>query len=170
MRIIDRMHSAQKREAVVACLALVIGWTACGDICFGQYLRIRDICRVKGQEENTLHGLGLVVGLKGTGDGEVPTTRALATMMGMMGNPVSQASGGALMLDELKNAKNVALVFVTATVPSEGARQGEMLDVVVNAISAQKHRGWLLDDDATARPATRQHAHLRVCTRSRCTR
>ena len=28
---------------------------------------LKNICRVKGQEENTLHGLGLVVGLKGTG-------------------------------------------------------------------------------------------------------
>ena len=45
-------------------------------------LKLRDICRVKGQEQNTLHGMGLVVGLKGTGDGDVlPTSRALATMM-----------------------------------------------------------------------------------------
>ena len=27
-------------------------------------LRVRDICRIKGQEENVLHGMGLVVGLK----------------------------------------------------------------------------------------------------------
>ena len=39
-------------------------------------LRLRDICRLKGQEENTLQGLGLVVGLKGTGDEKVkPTAR-----------------------------------------------------------------------------------------------
>ena len=31
---------------------------------------LKNICRVKGQEENTLQGLGLVVGLKGTGDGD----------------------------------------------------------------------------------------------------
>ena len=54
-----------------------------------QRLRIRDICRVKGQEENTLHGLGLVVGLEGTGDGDTKTTRALAKMMERMGNPVA---------------------------------------------------------------------------------
>ncbi len=40
--------------------------------------QLKNICRVKGQEENTLHGLGLVVGLKGTGDGGsfLPTIRA----------------------------------------------------------------------------------------------
>ena len=48
-------------------------------------LRLADICRVKGQEENVLHGLGLVVGLKGTGDKDLkPTTRALAQMMSRM--------------------------------------------------------------------------------------
>src|SRR5688572_8132773 len=31
---------------------------------------IGDFCRIKGQEENTLHGMGLVVGLRGTGDGD----------------------------------------------------------------------------------------------------
>ena len=30
-------------------------------------LRLGDICRLKGQESNTLHGLGLVVGLRGHG-------------------------------------------------------------------------------------------------------
>ena len=41
---------------------------------------LKDICHVKGQEENTLQGLGLVVGLKGTGDspGSAPSIRSLA--------------------------------------------------------------------------------------------
>ena len=30
---------------------------------------LENICRVKGQEEITLHGLGIVAGLNGTGDG-----------------------------------------------------------------------------------------------------
>ncbi|MBC8355064.1 MAG: flagellar basal body P-ring protein FlgI [Planctomycetes bacterium] len=125
-------------------LAVLLCWSACGESCFGQYLRIRDICRVKGQEENTLHGLGLVVGLKGTGDGEVPTTRALSRMMAMMGNPLGQNAAGGVALDELKNAKNVAMVFITATIPAEGARQGETLNCVVNAISAKSIEGGYL--------------------------
>jgi flagellar P-ring protein precursor FlgI len=112
--------------------------------CSAQYLRIRDIARVKGQEENTLHGLGLVVGLKGTGDGEIPTTRALAKMMELMGNPLGKDGANQVLLEELENAKNVAMVFVTATVPAEGARQGEMLNCVVNAISAKSIDGGYL--------------------------
>lgn len=139
-QILSTRTSRELGTAIVGLLTLA-GWFACNNNCFAQYTRVGDICRVKGQEENTLHGLGLVVGLKGTGDGEVPTTRALSKMMAMMGNPLSQAAGGATMLDELKNAKNVAMVFVTATVPAEGARQGEMLDVVVNAISAKSIEG-----------------------------
>ena len=135
--------SGRSRKLVTA-LAVLLCWSACGERSFAQYLRIRDICRVKGQEENSLHGLGLVVGLKGTGDGNVPATRALAQMMASMGQPLGQASNGTIALDELKNAKNVALVFVTVTVPAEGARQGEMLDCHVNAISAKSVEGGYL--------------------------
>lgn len=107
-------------------------------------LRLRDICRVKGQEENTLHGLGLVVGLNGTGDGNLPTTRALAKMMELMGSPISADAQGQPLLDELQNARNVALVFVTATIPAEGARQGEELNCTVSAISANSLEGGYL--------------------------
>lgn len=96
---------------------------------------LRNICRVKGQEENTLQGLGIVVGLKGSGDGGsfLPTIRSLATAMQLMGNPIGP--GGPA---ELKDAKNVALVTVTATVPAAGARQGDKLDCVVSSIGSAK--------------------------------
>ncbi len=107
--------------------------------------RIRDICRVKGQEENTLQGLGLVVALKGTGDPDVkPTTRALARMLGLMGNPVTRMESGEELLQELKDARNVALVFVTATVPAAGARQGDKINCQVSAISAKSLDGGYL--------------------------
>lgn len=116
---------------------LLSSWTATAH---AQYLRIRDICRVKGQEENTLHGLGLVVGLKGTGDTDGPTLRMLAKMLELMGTPIGTRKGE-LAMDELKNAKNVAIVFVSATVPPEGARQGEQIHCTVNAISAKSLEG-----------------------------
>ena len=55
---------------------------------------LKNICRVKGQEQNTLQGLGLVVGLKGTGDGGnfLPTIRSLATAMQLMGNPIGKGA------------------------------------------------------------------------------
>ncbi len=96
---------------------------------------LSSICRIKGQEENTLQGLGLVVGLNGTGDGGdfLPTIRSLATAMQLMGNPIGK--GGPL---ELKNAKNIALVMVTAKVPAAGARQGDRVDCTVSSIGAAK--------------------------------
>ncbi len=97
--------------------------------------RIQDVCHVKGQEDNTLVGLGLVVGLKGTGDGGdfLPTLRSLATAMQLMGNPIGR--GGAL---ELARARNVALVTVTAHVPASGARQGQRVTCSVSSIGAAK--------------------------------
>ncbi len=91
-------------------------------------LRVRDLCYVKGQEENTLQGLGLVVGLNGTGDSKMsPTTRALAKMMGLMGNSIGN-------LEDLAKAKNVALVMVTATIPKAGAPRDQKLDCTVSAL------------------------------------
>jgi flagellar P-ring protein precursor FlgI len=96
---------------------------------------LKNICRVKGQEENTLHGLGLVVGLRGTGEGGefLPTVQSLAVALDLMGNPVGER--GAMTL---KDAKNIALVMVTATVPAAGGRQGDKIDCVVSSIGKAK--------------------------------
>jgi flagellar P-ring protein FlgI len=52
---------------------------------------IKTLCRVKGQEENVLQAIGLVVGLKGTGDGSSqPTMRMLAQIMQTFGSPIQQ--------------------------------------------------------------------------------
>jgi flagellar P-ring protein FlgI len=123
----------------IVCLLLVVATTT-GQ---AQSLRIRDICRVKGQEENTLHGMGLVVGLKGTGDTDGPTLRALAKMLESMGSPLGQLGKDAAA-SELKNAKNVAMVMVTATIPPEGARQGEQLNCTVSAVGAKSLAGGML--------------------------
>jgi flagellar P-ring protein precursor FlgI len=91
--------------------------------------KLGTLCRIKGQEENTLHNMGLVVGLNGTGDGSfTPTHRQLAMTMDRMGIPVT--------VEDLKDAKNVALVHVTATVPPAGARQGDTLDCIVSAVGS----------------------------------
>ncbi len=95
--------------------------------------RLSTLCRVKGQEENTLHALGLVVGLNGTGDGKdfLPTIRNLALLMEKLGTPI--VSGN---LKELGDAKNVALVHVAATVPAAGARQGDRIDCTVSSFGS----------------------------------
>jgi len=96
---------------------------------------LRTICRVKGQEENTLQGLGIVVGLKGTGDGgsSLPMMRSLAQAMQFLGNPLGKTG-----VAELKDTKNAALVFVTATVPPSGARQGDKIDCMISSAGSAK--------------------------------
>ena len=43
--------------------------------------QLKNICRIKGQESNTLTGQGLVLGLNGTGEaGDVLTMQAVAKM------------------------------------------------------------------------------------------
>ncbi len=97
--------------------------------------RLKNITHVKGQEENLIQGLGLVVGLNGTGDSGsfLPAIRSLATALQLMGNPLG--NGGAA---ELKDAKNIALVLVTATIPAAGAREGDRLDCSVSSVGSSK--------------------------------
>ena len=56
-------------------------WTAAGAV--QARMTLKSICHVKGQEENTIQGLGIVVGLKGTGDSGsyLPTIRSVAKVM-----------------------------------------------------------------------------------------
>lgn len=96
---------------------------------------LKSICRIKGQEDNSLQGLGLVVGLKGTGDGSrfLPAIRSMGIALEMLGSPLG-TQGQA----ELKDAKNVALVVVTARVPAAGARQGDRIHCEVHSVGACK--------------------------------
>jgi len=129
-------------EVIIALTAILAASPARGDH------RVGDICRIKGQEENILHGFGLVIGLKGTGDGDMkPTQRALGHYMELLGHRVATApgsQGAQASYDELKNAKNVALVYVTATVPPGGAQQGDLLDLNLSASSAKSLDGGYL--------------------------
>jgi flagellar P-ring protein precursor FlgI len=102
-------------------------------------VRVQDIARLQGQRTNKLLGYGLVVGLKGTGDGgkEADTMRALMAIHRKFHQPV-------LSPDELKNANNVALVTVEAVVPEYGAREGQTVDVVVSAFKAKSLAGGQL--------------------------
>ena len=125
------------RNCTMSCvLVLLAGLPAQGE------LKIGSLFRIKGQEENTLHGMGLVVGLRGTGDADVPASmRALAQMMNRLGHRIGENVRDPAVLNELKAARNVALVFVTAKVPAGGVREGGRLSCRVNAISAKSLAG-----------------------------
>lgn len=102
-------------------------------------IKIADITRIDGQRTNTLTGLGLVFGLKGTGDSGKfqPAIAPLAQMLGHFNNPST--------VDQLNKVGNVALVSLTATVPANGVRDGDKIDVYVSSIGeAQSLRGGRL--------------------------
>ena len=88
-------------------------------------VKVADITRLSGQRSNLLTGFGLVIGLRGTGDGGdyLPAIKPLASMLAKFSNPTTVA--------ELNNANNVAIVSLVATVPNNGVRDGDKLDVYV---------------------------------------
>jgi flagellar P-ring protein FlgI len=129
----------------------------------GARTQLRNICRIKGQEENTLHGLGLVVGLNGTGEaGDGPTMRALARSMEVMGSPLI-GDGRQSSLDELKKIKNAALVIVTATVPATGARRGDKFNCEVSALNGKSLAGGRLVFAALKGPNTLDKRVYALC-------
>jgi len=96
-------------------------------------VQIQDLVRVKGSEANRIMGIGLVVGLPNTGDGGkfLPAMRPLAAIIQQLIDPNVVAG-------ELANAKNVALVALSATLPASGVREGDRVDVHVSAIGPAK--------------------------------
>jgi len=98
-----------------------------------QAVQVQDLVRLKGSESNKIMGVGLVVGLAGTGDGGrfLPAMRPLATVIQQLIDPNVVAG-------ELSDAKNVALVALTATLPAEGVREGDHVDVYASAIGPAK--------------------------------
>ena len=93
---------------------------------------LREISRVRGQGASVVQGLGLVVGLNGTGDSasELVMARPLAETLKNMGNPVP--------VDDLGKGKSVALVMVSCRIPRDGAKTDDVYDVSVSVLNSAK--------------------------------
>ncbi len=130
-----------------------------------QSTKLRNICRVKGQEENTLQGIGLVVGLNGTGESnDVSTMRAMNQALELLGNPVSTTGRFDPAAQEaLRKMKNVAMVVVTATVPATGVRSGEKLDCYVSAVNGKSLVGGRLAFASLRGPNTTNTEIFALC-------
>src|SRR5690554_3281714 len=87
----------------------------------GPLVRVKDIARVQGTRDNQLYGLGLVIGLEGTGDGT--GTRANVQMVANM----LEQFGITVSASDLR-IRNVAAVMVTADVATS-VRSGDRIDV-----------------------------------------
>lgn len=88
-------------------------------------VRVKDLVRVEGLHPNQLVGLGLVVGLDGTGDGRgSPHLQMISNMLENFGVSIDP---------QLLRPRNAAAVVVTATLPPL-ARPGDRLDVTVSSL------------------------------------
>ncbi|UOE99920.1 flagellar basal body P-ring protein FlgI [Bdellovibrio reynosensis] len=96
-----------------------------GSIEGAQAARLKDIASIRGVRENQLIGYGIVIGLKGTGDGKNEfMSKSMVRMLDKLG----------MKLDSPEfSSKNVAAVIVTATMPAFG-KAGNPIDITVSAI------------------------------------
>lgn len=93
-------------------------------------VRIKDIARLKDVRDNQLIGLGLVVGLNGTGDGSssMANVQMVANMLGNLGLVIPP--------NQLR-VRNVAAVTVTANLGPFN-KNGDRLDVTVSSFGDAK--------------------------------
>jgi flagellar P-ring protein precursor FlgI len=107
-----------KKNILLSALTLLIGTQVYG-------ARLKDISNIRGVRENQLIGYGVVVGLKGTGDGKSEfTAKSLGRMLDKLG----------IKLDNQRvDSKNAAAVIVTANLPAF-AKAGNPIDVTVSAL------------------------------------
>ncbi len=98
--------------------------------------RIKDIASIAAMRSNQLIGFGLVVGLAGTGDGDLSyTNQSMKTLLNRLGvNQENQLKDFETATATTKaDLKNVAAVLITAELPGM-AKPGQRIDINVSAI------------------------------------
>lgn len=101
---------------------------------------VAELVRFTHEGDTVLQGLGLVVGLSGTGDSskDLLIARPLAEVYRNMGNPIAS-------MDELARGKSAALVMIEVRLPPGSAKNGDQFDAIVSVMhSATSLRGGRL--------------------------
>ena len=124
MKSIIRAKEKKNIMALMTCVFLVCLFMS-GT---GQCERIKDIVDIQGVRSNPLTGVGLIIGLAGTGDSGVLSRQMLTNML--------RESGLVLTINDLTGG-NIAVVWVTAEL-GPFAREGSRIDVDVSAIGDAK--------------------------------
>jgi len=116
------------RRLTAAAAALILALAAgCAGASHPE-VRIKDLADVEGVRSNQLVGLGLVMGLQGTGDRSAMATQMIRNMMSQFGIAVN---------DKAVRSRNVAVVTLTAEL-SAFARPGQTIDVTASAMGDAK--------------------------------
>ena len=114
------------------CLAVCAFTTIAPGDCRAQSVRIKDITDVEGVRENVLTGMGLIVGLNGTG-GRNPETREVAqNLLQRFGLRFDETVRARLRNDSRFRTDNMSVVIVTADLPTTRS-PGQRIDVTVSA-------------------------------------
>jgi len=129
-----KLDQANRRNWPAQLSLFTAMWVLCLVPLFGsdadRKVLIRDVTQIQGVRDNQLVGYGLVVGLSRTGDTQQTffTVQTLANTLQRMG---VQIAPGVVVV------KNVAAVFVTASLPAF-SRPGMKLDVTVSSVGDAK--------------------------------
>lgn len=117
------MRSRIDFRGIAALMLIAVLFAATADAA-----RIKNLCEIQGSRGNTLKGVGLIVGLAGTGDKKTSVTpQARQTVLRRLGMDV----GGTT--DQSSSKNNVATVIVTAVIPAS-AKEGTRIDVQVSTL------------------------------------
>lgn len=124
-----RIASASQVLALTLVLAMAVVF-ASGLAQAAWGARIKDVARIEGMQESQLIGYGLVVGLKGSGDGPRTafTTQSVINMLRNMGIETPK--------DRIQ-LRNVAAVMITAKM-TPYHKHGQSLDVLVSSLGDAK--------------------------------
>lgn len=109
---------------ILSCLAMLLSAGSASAL----EVRVKDVAVLEGARPNQLVGMGLVVGLQGTGDKGDMAMRMMSNMSSRFGLTIDP---------KLVKSKNVALVSVTCELPPFVV-PGQTLDVLVSAAGDAK--------------------------------
>ena len=112
-------------------IAMVFAGVASFALSPPQKARVKDVATIEGIRDNQLVGYGLVVGLRGTGDSSqtVFPAQTLVSALQRMGITVPQTGSNSASNMQVKN---MAAVFVVATLPAF-SRAGYKMDITVSS-------------------------------------
>lgn len=127
--MMSRPSGARNTSAILCALVCVFAGVAHAS-------RIKNLCEIQGARGNTLRGVGIIVGLAGTGDRAADAIRAQGEILRRMGVEVRGSADLA--------SQNVAIVAVTAVIPPF-AKEGTRIDVNVSSVyDAKSLEGGML--------------------------
>jgi len=111
-------------------MALAI-WLLMTSALSAQKVRVKDIAEIEGVRSNQLYGVGLVVGLNGTGGTSMFTQQVAVDMLQKL--DITSTIFRETRRDNVFKSKNISVVTVTAELPPF-ARKGSRIDVTVSVL------------------------------------